>query len=159
MDIDGVLNHQLWFESQKDKRINTDLEYKRSMIDETRVELLNDLISNSGAKVVISSSWRKSHTQDELQEILEDKGFIGEIIGMTPYLRFNGYQGYTHSVSRGNEIKAWLELNERTDIPYVIFDDDSDMLLCQRENYFRVDAYCGLTPNIIYKAKRFLGAK
>jgi len=60
LDIDGVLNHQLWFKNQKNKKvIDTDLEYNRSMIDETRVDLLNDLIKETKAKVVISSSWRK----------------------------------------------------------------------------------------------------
>ena len=147
LDIDGVLNHQLWFKSQKDKKvIDTDLEYNRSMIDETRVDLLNDLIKETKAKVVISSSWRKNHTKEELQTMLEDKGYV-------------------YSVPRGNEIKAWLETNKgilnnkMSNVPYVIFDDDSDMLLWQRENFFWVDPYCGLTPNTIYKAKRFLGVE
>ena len=35
-------------------------------------------------------------------------------------------------------------------------DDDSDMLLWHRENYFQTDSYTGLTPNITYKAARFL---
>jgi hypothetical protein len=166
LDIDGVLNHQLWFKIQKNKKvIDTDLEYNRSMIDETRVDLLNDLIKETKAKVVISSSWRKNHTKEELQIMLEDKGFVGEIIGLTPCLRFTGFEGYVYSVPRGNEIKAWLETNKgilnnkMSKVPYVIFDDDSDMLLWQRENFFWVDPYCGLTPNIIYKAKRFLGVE
>ena len=41
-------------------------------------------------------------------------------------------------------------------IKYIIFDDDSDMLLWQRENYFRVDPYCGLAENIIHIATIFL---
>ena len=165
LDIDGVLNHQIWFKEQKNKRVETDLEYNRSMIDETRVDLLNDLIKETKAKVVISSSWRKNHTVKELQTILEDKGFKGEVIGFTPMLRFTGLKDYIYSVPRGNEIKAWLETNKGilnnkiSKVPYVIFDDDSDMLLWQRENFFWVDPYCGLTPNIIYKAKRFLGVQ
>jgi hypothetical protein len=30
---------------------------------------------------------------------------------------------------------------------------DSDMLWWQREHFIWVDPYCGLTPNLIYKAK------
>lgn len=36
---------------------------------------------------------------------------------------------------------------------YVIFDDDSDMLLWQKDNFIKIDDYCGLTPSAIYKAE------
>jgi len=135
------------------------------MIDESRVELLNELIEKTKAKVVISSNWRKTRTVKELQKLLECKGFKGEIIGLTPCLQFVGLENYDYSVPRGNEIKAWLETNKGilnnkiSKVSYVIFDDDSDMLLWQREHFFWVDPYCGLTPNIIYKAIRFLGVQ
>jgi hypothetical protein len=165
LDIDGVLNHELWFKEQRHKTAKTKLEYKLSMIDETKIELLNKLIEATRAKVVVSSTWRKNHTIEQLQKLFELKRFKGEIIGLTPILRFTGLKDYTYSVPRGNEIKAWLETNKgilnnkMSKVPYVIFDDDSDMLLWQRENFFWVDPYCGLTPNIIYKAKRFLGVE
>jgi hypothetical protein len=38
---------------------------------------------------------------------------------------------------------------------YAIIDDDSDMLLNQRFNFFQTDNYSGLTPNTCYKIKRF----
>ena len=69
---------------------------------------------------------------------------------------------YRTSVPRGCEINAWLELNKNlfddnmSEASHVIFDDDSDMLYRQRENYFRVDSHCGLTPNIVYRATLFL---
>lgn len=162
LDIDGVLNHQLWFAARKNEKVETDLDYDRSMIDPQKVELLNDLIDETKAKVVISSSWRKTHTKEQLQSLLESKGFTGEVIGLTPCLKFTGLEGYGYSVPRGAEIKAWLEINKSTlldkmsKVPYVILDDDSDMLFSQRENFFWVDSYCGLTSNTIYKAKRFL---
>jgi len=164
LDIDGVLNHQIWFEKQCEskKQIDTEEQYEASMIDPKSVELLNKIIADTNAKVVISSSWRKTHTAEEIQALLDSKGFKGEIIGLTPVLYFTGLKDYNYSVPRGNEIKAWLETNKGilgdkiSKIKYVIFDDDSDMLLWQRANFFWVDPYCGLTPNIIYKARRFL---
>lgn len=164
LDIDGVLNHSLWYQAEEPlKKTASHSEYELSMIDGSKVLLLNSLIEETGAKIVISSSWRKNHTKEELQSLLDCKGFKGEIIGLTPVLYFTGLENYNYSVPRGNEIKAWLETNKgilnnkMSKVPYAILDDDSDMLYWQRENYFRVDSYCGLTPNIVYRVKRFLG--
>lgn len=162
LDIDGVLNHQLWFNAQSiTNRFNV-AEYHSSMLDPARVEILNYIIFKTNAKVVVSSSWRKTHTKEKLQSLLEGRGFKGEIIGTTPCLSFSGVLGYNYSVPRGNEIKAWLELNKGilnnklSKVPYVILDDDSDMLLWQRNNYHWVDPYCGLTPSIANKVIKFL---
>lgn len=121
---------------------------------------LNHIIEKTGAKVVISSTWRKSHSVQELQELLEKVGFIGEIIGRTPslYLNKNGEESYT--IPRGCEIDCWLkntfDWDDLAYVRYVILDDDSDMLFQQRENFFRVDGYCGITPNLAYRVINFL---
>ena len=61
------------------------------------------------------------------------------------------------SFCRGNEIDIWLKNSERyKDTDYVIFDDDSDMLLWQQKHFFKTDNYSGLTPTTCYKAKRYL---
>lgn len=165
LDIDGVLNHQLWFES-----INGKPEYKKEGPDDYRrwfcpfsVDLLNHLTTETGAKIVVSSSWRKGRTVEQLQKLLKDNGITGEVIDKTPYLRFTGVDDYTYSVPRGCEIKAWLEINKGilgekigSFNNYVILDDDSDMLWWQRNNFLLIDGYCGITPNIIYKAQKLL---
>jgi hypothetical protein len=116
---------------------------------------LNELIFNTGAEVIVSSTWRLGRTADDIQKILDKRGFEGNIIDVTPRLSFNGVGG---SVPRGSEIDQWLR-NNNFGWPfnrYVILDDDSDMLLNQRENFFWCDPYSGLTPNIAYKATHFL---
>ncbi len=147
LDIDGVLNSQLWFSAQENQQ------QALCNIDPSKVELLNDLISTTGAKVVISSTWRMTTTIKDLQNILEQVKFKGEIIGFTPVLRL-----LKIAMPRGVEILCYLKENyEYDNFPYyVILDDKSDMLLCQRDNFFLVDPYCGLTPRIIYNAIRFL---
>ena len=164
LDVDGVLNSKLWFEKlYQSKKIEKGVKKKLiDRIDPNAIQLLNILISNTGAKVVISSSVRKFHTTEKIQYNLNLKGFIGEIIGATPILKFTGLKNYNYSVPRGNEIKAWLEINKGilgdkiSKTKYVILDDDNDMLLWQRENYIWVDPFCGLTPNIIERAIRIL---
>ena len=42
---------------------------------------------------------------------------------------------------------------------YVIIDDDNDMLPEQMNRLFLVDNYCGLTPNTCYKIKKYFKAK
>ena len=150
LDIDGVLNHQLFYEEQE-FRAHTD-------IDRSRISLLNNLIEDTNAKVVISSTWRIGTTIEELQTILNDEGFTGEVIGKTP-------QG-GNDCCRGNEIYKWIKDNDKLlgkpyyeFKDYVIFDDDSDMLLCQRNNFLLVDNFVGLTPNLMHKARFILTGK
>ena len=169
LDIDGVLNHQLfWHEkSQSDRRkeLQKDAPDGAHDIDPEKIGLLNNLIDATGAKVVISSSWRNGRTVKDLIELFDWFGFKGEIIGKTPRLWFGHDQNEdwrNTSVPRGCEIKAWIENNKGilgakiSKLQYVIFDDDSDMLLWQREHFIWVDPYAGLTPNLIYKAQRLL---
>lgn len=135
----------------------------RNMLDEECVTRLNELCKSTEAKVVISSTWRLGRTADELQKILNDGGFTGEVIGKTEDLRY-GEAG--DCILRGNEILHWIKNHE--DLVgkqvgyweykrYVIFDDDSDMLYWQKDNYIHVDPYCGLTPHNVFTAKKILG--
>ena len=161
LDIDGVLNHELMYTSHKEWEDRLErLGYPNCMIDEEKVLLLNQLIEDTGAKVVVSSTWRLSSTVEELQSILEKSGFIGEVIGKTPYLYY-GNDGYTNSVPRGCEIHEWLYkkygYRYKDDVKFVILDDDSDMLYWQKDNYISVDNYCGMTKRTVFKANKILG--
>ena len=91
---------------------------------------------------------------EELQEIMNYCGGSFRIIGKTEHL---GYE-------RGIEISKWLRDNVKPETygcnycdfhRYAIIDDDSDMLLNQRFNFFQTDNYSGLTPNTCYKIKSF----
>jgi histidinol phosphatase-like enzyme len=148
LDIDGVLNNQVMHETGEEL-IGT----VGGKLSKKCIMLLNDLVKETGAKIVISSSWR---VDDNIEEVLTKAGVVAEFIGKTPYLT----ESYCF---RGNEIHDWICKNEQLigkpyyDFhSYVIIDDDSDMLYWQRENFFQTDSYSGLTPNIAYKAKRFL---
>ena len=151
LDIDGVLNCQLFF----DKKIANGIKQHFSKdICPDRVSWLNELCKDTGAKVVISSTWRHSGLS-YCQEVLKESGAIFDIIDITPDLRGD------HCL-RGNEILKWIKDNEALlgcnyfDFhTYVIIDDESDMLYWQRNNFFQTDTYSGLTPNICYKIKRF----
>ena len=158
LDIDGVLNSRLYYESPRydyNKDSVDPLERKLSDIDPKSIEFLNDLIEKTGAKVVITSTWRRYYTIVELSELFKKRGFVGEILDKTPTCGSD--------CLRGNEILRWVKENEtligrhyHEFNDYVILDDDSDMLYWQRNNFIVVDGYVGLTPNICYKAERVL---
>ena len=155
LDIDGVLNHELFMRgiskyprSKKEPR-------PLNMLDRGSIEILNSLIDATGAKVVVTSVWRKNHTQEELQKLLEQKGFTGEIIGYTPQLGEGNL--------RGNEILKWIKTNEALIgksydeyKEYVILDDDSDVLYWQKDNFLLIDRYCGITPSTVFRATKIL---
>lgn len=153
LDFDGVLNSQLWYVRTKGSREIDDL-------DKEAIGFLNNLIEDTGAKVVVSSTWRLGRTVEELQEILNRNGFKGEVIGKTISMN-NGEDG--DCILRGNEILQWIKSHPAEvgvgywDYKnYVIFDDDSDMLYWQRNNFIQTDPYVGLTPNDVFKAKKIL---
>lgn len=172
LDIDGVLNCQVYYESQdftdykqakkqlrkdvKSERIDR-LKYYSSQICSKRVSWMNDLCSKINADVVISSTWRKGKSITELQEILTYCGASFKVIDKTPC---TGYE-------RGTEIAKWLRDNITIEThgqyyfdfkKYAIIDDDSDMLLSQQFNFFKTDEYSGLTPSTCYKIEKFINS-
>jgi len=104
LDIDGVLNNP-----------NT----RRGSIlslDPVCIANLNRITRETGARIVVSSTWRRF---DGINDILGHRGIIAEIIGITPDL----------DRDRGSEIAEWLRYSTRFfDVSgVVILDDDNDM--------------------------------
>lgn len=169
LDFDGVLNHQDWFVRRRDEVKQDEIvaQYPFYEIDPESIKQLNRIVNETGAKIVVSSTWRHGRTVSELQEILERVGFIGEVIDKTPGFHAKGTDndgekiGYT--VPRGCEIDWWLDnkgkfqrINWSTEEQqkyidkaivknYVILDDDSDMLYGQREHFVKTYFMNGLT--------------
>lgn len=147
LDIDGVLN---FTQSEGDDVIDCstiDPTYNLNTLSKSAITNLNSILDDE-TFIVISSTWRKSHSN--LDEVLYKAGVKpNSIIGCTPILD-------SMFTIRGNEIYGWISMNKPIVKSYVILDDDSDMLLWQRNHYINVDNYCGLTPNVAYKARRIL---
>ena len=118
LDIDGVLN--LCYEGRD--------EYG-SFFHPHLVDNLRLLIEKTGAKIVISSTWRFSGLTI-MKEMWEKRELPGEVIGVTP----NFMAHYKTTLCRGKEIDAYLEENKDIE-RYVILDDDSDMEPHQMDNF------------------------
>ncbi len=106
LDIDGVLNSDEYF----DKVRNLNIQGIQSEIDVEKIKLLKKAIDETGAKVVLSSSWRYTKNAQYLKELLANFEIYTD---STPFM-----QGV-----KGLEIKQWL-LNNQGVEDFVILDDE-----------------------------------
>lgn len=123
LDVDGVLNT------------------RPGSLDEDKLGLLKGILDQTGARVVVSSSWRKyTHMMDRLYAIdwLEE-----DIIGMTPDLAME-INGFWHSPRRAEEIKDWLDGYK--EVTYAILDDWPMQELSNR--HVQTDMNVGLTKEL-----------
>lgn len=94
------------------------------------------IIEQTGAKIVISSTWRYSGL-NVMKEMWISRGLPGEVIDITPDLiKFveHDEDDFYASVDRGEEIQKWLDDHNNIE-SYVIIDDDNDMLKSQKDNF------------------------
>ena len=148
LDIDGVVNHDNWYNKTKGQSGDFDPE---------SIALLNQL-ENVGAEVVVTSSWGEDGVEQ-----LQNVGLKLPILGCTKKLHYK-----FDWACRGNEIDYWLTQTfggmgtsfgrsyNSDDYEYVIFDDDADMLLGQADNFIRTDRMTGVTQADIDKAVKIL---
>ncbi len=106
LDVDGVLNSDEYF----DKIRNLDIQGIEREIDIEKIKLLKKAIDETGAKVVLCSSWRYTTNAQHLKELLSNYGIY---VDTTPFLENK----------RGLEIKQWLSDNENVE-DFVILDDE-----------------------------------
>lgn len=116
----------------------TPKEGKWDKLDPVAIGLLKSLCEKSGAKVVLSSTWREGATDAELENLANYLGV--DIIGVT---RSVGVIG-NYSEPRGSQIRDWL-VGAKEVTHYVILDDDSDMLVDQLNHFVKVDCNNGLS--------------
>jgi hypothetical protein len=129
LDIDGVLNREdydaevphdllLTVHNQMRRFRRNDVYLRLKWLLPEAVERLNHILDASGAKLVISSTWRLTTKQEELQIILEARGLSHTIFDVTPELPHK----MSEIVPRGKEIGAWLQANPDV-TSFAILDD------------------------------------
>ena len=113
LDIDGVLNTMSnWGSRPVEKRFSPEC-----------ISALNRITEYTGAKIVISSTWRNIMGYYELSDLLLFAGVKGEIIGKTPPVKLSGGR-------RGEEIERFLYEYRKSEFDvssFIILDDNTDM--------------------------------
>lgn len=121
-------------------------------VDPILIRRLNKIFEEvPDLKIVISSSWRKLYSIEEIKEIFIKQGFNPdfEIIDRT----VSHVEGKDHR--RGHEIEEWLLRHKEVET-YVILDDDSDMLRNQSRHFVNTSWVCGLTFADVYRCVKIL---
>lgn len=116
-----------------------------------RVELIRKLLRNTGAKIVVSSSWRWEHHWDDLLDIFEDNGISDDYI-----------YDYTDIVTFGercDEIKNWLDENDHLIDSFVILDDTAVAGRGFEDNLVLTNSEYGMTITDYEKAIKILNSK
>lgn len=134
LDIDGVLNSgdYLWnthrlrrFQSQSRginyREQNAGLQQTRdkfgNLFDPRCVICLESIIETTGAKIVITSTWRKTGLK-QMQELWKFRNLPGEVVGITPS-EIDGF----FATYRYDEICEYIKHHSEIE-QYVIIDDD-----------------------------------
>jgi hypothetical protein len=129
LDFDGVL-------------INSKAVMERRPIsrkaDPDCVAALNHITDETGAVIVVSSSWRLDFSVPELKDLLSSWGVTASVVGKTAELRGNAV--------RGDEIAGWMTAQKLQLCNVVILDDDADMSWLW-PRLIRTEFKSGLTMN------------
>lgn len=138
LDIDGVLRTDA---SDRHWSEVTGQPIPKSVFDRLfsnrSISILNEIIYYTGAKVVITSTWRVQNTLEELIEKFKIRGFRGHIIGKTNIIG-----------NRGEEIQEWLDTNSVN--KYVVIDDSvKDILLhINPKRVIKIESNIGLIESL-----------
>ncbi len=158
LDIDGVLNTKWWY-TQMDR--NTPKDKFGYAFDPRSVANLKKIVDETGADIVISSSW-KSLGLSELEEMWQDRRLPGRLIGITPNsvsdeMLLNADLDHMELFSiRGVEIREWLDIHGKNVSHYVIIDDMDNFLPKQQSHFVQTNPEVGITESDVKKIIRIL---
>lgn len=128
------------------------------------IENINELIEETGAQIVISSTWRQRGI-DDVKKFLFENGLKSDILDMTPMFVINKVWGKDWEkqckvkAPRGMEIQEWIRDYTTMDKyvqSYVIIDDSENIFLNQLKHYIKVEQTKGFTKKDLKKAIEIL---
>lgn len=161
LDIDGVLNTQDWHSRMTKDTPRDEFGWE---FDPVAVENLAHIINETGASIVISSSW-KFLGMAKLREMWKIRNLPGTLLDITPntvsdeVLLNANLDEMELGVCRGNEIKEWLSRHEGEVSNYVIIDDFDDLLSEQEDHVVLTDTLIGITEYDAAKAVKILNSR
>ena len=130
LDFDGVLNSSEFAAHQYQNDESAQDSMGLDLFDPKTVECMNHIIDATGAKIIVTSSWRYLGLA-KLQKLWKERGLHGEIIGMTSLhvvdelILEKGMEWLEREMNgspRSEEIAHWLKSYD-INAKYVILDD------------------------------------
>lgn len=148
LDIDGVIA------TSNDYGVSKDNKWDAYRFDSKCVAVLNSILLQTGAEIILSSDWRHHYTLQEMRDIFAHNGVIKGPTGFT--FRSINYKRNTLEWGRTEEIKQWLKDNAwKDDCKWVAIDD----LNMSVEYAERIDNYAGGLENFVHCTKHREGIK
>lgn len=165
LDFDGVLNNTIPEEIEIVEKWD-DRVWGGDWVRERLVKRLNQIVEATDALVVISSSWRRYWTKDQLQRILDERGFEGQVIGTTAVIaegrdvlpKYYNYRGPVWP-DRSDEVVHWIQAfveKNGTGLNYAVLDDRSDLFQNNRLNLVNTNPDIGISDQDVKKAINYL---
>ena len=161
LDIDGVLNTQDWHSRMTKDTPRDEFGW---VFDPVAVENLAHIVKETGASIVISSSW-KFLGMEKLRKMWKNRNLPGSILDITPntvsdeMLQNANLDEMELGVCRGNEIKEWLSRHKSEVSNYVIIDDFDDLLPEQEDHAVITNTLIGITESDAEKAIMILNGR
>ncbi len=165
LDFDGVLNtehnqNKLLYHGKagKDKH--------GALFDPEAVAELERIVKETGADIVIESSW-KYLGLEAMQQMWKDRNMPGNVIDITPSSASDKWllnadlddMDPGRSQWKGVEIASWIADNLHEAAQYVIIDDEYVILDSQRSHFILTDSYDGITMELADRAIEILKGK
>jgi hypothetical protein len=136
LDCDGVINHL-------DSMCYTCEGGGIYKADRRKVQMIQEMIEETGCKVVLCSSWRNMHGGYEYVNYYLQIPLIGQ----TP--------GPHADMLRGHDVQEWLDKHPEVE-NYAILDDETDYLPHQLPHLVVPDPEYGLSETMAYRATHIL---
>lgn len=162
LDFDGVLNtehnqNMLVYHGKawKDKH--------GAFFDPEAVAQLERIIVETGADIVIESSW-KYLGLEAMQQMWTDRNMPGHVVDVTPSSASDNWlldanldeMDPAYIRCKGVEIASWIADSLREETRYVIIDDEYVILDSQLPHFILTNPYDGITPELADRAIRIL---
>lgn len=173
LDVDGVLNNQDWLLNES-WSIDDDGNQVLDHIDDKNIGYLKDIVDQTGAEIVLSSSWRRKfyevkkssdaieyETDNRLAKVLLDKmrNLDMRIFGKTEsFMDKKDALDIRAGFTRDLEIFDWLMHHAGEGDKFIILDDEPiDVRGLFGERFIRTRFSTGLTSEDVQEAIRILG--
>jgi hypothetical protein len=149
LDHDGVIclsnNWGNRFKKQKDwggrklsmTTLEMPVEYRFDNFDDKAVKVLNEILEETGAEIVVSSDWKMWATVEEMGEYYESKGIIKKPIAFTDSILYDDYEDFPWHRNWDREQTRSLEisqyLGQNSVITHWVAIDDLNMSLKEED--------------------------
>lgn len=156
LDIDGVLDTERHHEYSYKNGIDNSDEYGY-LFDAVAVKNLERIVNETGADIVISSSWKYSGLST-LLDMWSERGLPGRVIDITPdtesddFLLNADLENMDFLSCKGYEIGEWLTAHGKNVCSYAILDDEQEMLPEQQNYFVQTNPTVGITEEDAEKA-------